>query len=223
VAGEDEDAATLPGGLEDLFPTLLLPEGTGLPVLAWIRDVLEREHGLPPPPVPRELIGRVRALAPGLVTTRKDELGPYELRPFLDELTAGSPAPYLLLGTAGHGIDAWAMHYYLVSAHLGLFIQLRFGGAYGDLERERARVASNFAVAEDLVLAPGFDRLAEGQRLVVVASDLAGWRWGVIGAGGTGLKAADDPLGDALAWLERAVDPAAAGGLAEVRPWPIWG
>jgi hypothetical protein len=218
-----DDEGAVASGLEDLFPVLLLPEGTGLPVLAWIRDVLEREHDLPPPPVPRELVERVRALAPGLVTTRRDELGPYELRPFLDELAGGSPEPYLLLGTAGHGIDAWAMHYYLVGAHLGLFIQLRFGGAYGDLERERARVASAFAVAEDLVLAPGLDRLAEGQRLVVVASDLAGWRWGVIGPEGTGLKAADDPLGDALAWLEGVVDPAAAGGLAEARPWPIWG
>ena len=219
-----DDKSALAGGLEDLFPSLLLPEGFGLPVLAWVRDLFLEEHGLPLPPVPSELVDQIRALAPGLVTSRDDELGPYYLRPFLDEL-AKPPEPYILFGTAGHGVGAWAMHYYLVQQGLGLFIQLRFGGAYGDLERERSRVASTFAVAESVVLAPRLRRLPEGQRLVVVASDLAGSRWGVVGPEGSALATTGDPLGDALQWLDDTADPVIVDGhgLAEARPIPLWG
>jgi hypothetical protein len=219
-----DDESVVAGGLEDLFPSLLLPEDFGPPVLAWVRDLFLEEHGLPLPPVPREMVDRIRALAPGLVTSRDDQLGPYQLRPFLDEL-AKPPEPYIVFGTAGHGVSAWAMHYYLVQQGLGLFIQLSFGGAYGDLERERSRVASTFAVAESVVLAPRLRRLPEAQRLVVVASDLAGSRWGVVGPDGSALTTTGDPLGDALQWLDDTADQVIVDGhgLAEARSMPLWG
>jgi hypothetical protein len=86
-------------------------------------------------------------------------------------------------------------------------------------------VASTFAAAESVVLAPRLRHLPEGQRLVVVVSDLAGSRWGVVGPDGSGLATSGDPLGDALQWLDDTADPAIADGhgLAEARPMPLWG
>jgi hypothetical protein len=45
-----------------------------------------------------------------------------------DELPAG----HARLGHNGHGVNSWAMHYYLVQPALAILLQIAWGGIYTD-------------------------------------------------------------------------------------------
>lgn len=135
---------------------------------------------LPFPPIPAELADQGRQLGPWLFGTRPGTPSLYHLDWFVEE-AAGQPADYLLFGHAGHGINSWGMHYYLVRGPLALFLQCAWGGAYMD------RAASTTALAARLTLAGQLIKAAEAaclagrlilpKRLIVVYSDFYGARW----------------------------------------------
>jgi hypothetical protein len=218
---EDEEDRALAALAEELAAAR--PVGEGAVGLAL---QLFDSWQLPLPPLPSDLASSLRVLGPSLLGTRQGTPSPYGIDWFLDDLAAGPP-DYLLLGHAGHGVNSWAMHYYLVSRTLALFLQLPWGGAYTDAEPATAAVATAFAGAERLILHPGrLGRLAPGQRLVVIDSAFAEPRWGVLSQGEatSALERSGSPLHAALAWAE-----SAAGSLNEregprpLPPQPIWG
>jgi hypothetical protein len=200
------------------------PEPVGLDALGQAVLLFE-DWSLPFPPVPESLAPRMRILGRGLLGTRADAPGPYSLEWFLAEL-ASDPADYLIFGHDGHGINSWAMHYYLVRGPLALFVQIDWGGAYTDDAIARAEILRAFRASEALVVAPRVAALAEGQRLLVVASDRALSRWGIVPRKPgeealASLETRPDALAAALAWAQAtssAADPA-----ADLRPSdPIW-
>ena len=58
---------------------------------------------------------------------------------FIEEALSNPDREYVAVGHAGHGINSYAMHYFLVYGPVALFAQLPWGGAYMD-STETARV-----------------------------------------------------------------------------------
>jgi hypothetical protein len=109
---------------------------------------------------------------------------PYDFEHFLAEIEAQPALPdYAVVGFDGHGTNSWAVHFYLVSKALALFIQLPWGGAYLEAEPARADITDVFGWAETLQarmrLAESAGKIPEGMRLEIAASRFghAGWRW----------------------------------------------
>lgn len=145
--------------------------------------LFEREH-LPFPPVPAQLAASLRQQGPGWFATRPLTSTPYDFDPFLAEVQAQPGLPdYAVVGFDGHGINSWAVHFYLVGKGIALFIQLPWGGAYLEPEPARAEIAELFEWAETLLsrlrLAESAGKIPDGMRLQVAASRFghAGWRW----------------------------------------------
>lgn len=137
--------------------------------------------GLPLPYIPPEMAGDIRQVGEWVYGTRSDEPYLYHLPGFAAEVGTKPVADYLLFGQSGHGINSWAMHYYLVRGPLALFVQEGWGGAYGDRAEDSRTVAERFRQAETLVHAvnAAWQRGAfqPDERLVVIASSFTGSSW----------------------------------------------
>jgi len=142
-------------------------------------------EGLDLPYVPPEMQPALRRLRDWVYGTRPDSLGLYNVRGYGLEAGTTPVADYVLFGHAGHGLSSYALHYYLVRGPLALFVQVAWGGAYGDRQRAAQAVATRLDQAEALIHAAGAARqqghlpaLPVGERLVVVAADFfqAAWR-----------------------------------------------
>lgn len=177
--------------------------------------------GLPAPPIPPVLAPSLRRVRSWLYSTRPDSEqpdgapGPYDLAWYGKEFLDGrAPAPYLVTGHDGHGINSWALHWYLVQAPLAIFVQTPWGNAYDDeTQRSQAPLALGvlFAGVQSLMdAAPAAresGRLAPGDWLVVVASDLSGHRWAPWPAGDRRIDWREPPtaplaLEAALDWMQ---------------------
>jgi hypothetical protein len=154
-----------------------------LPFFKSAQLLFEAEH-LPFPAVPRHLASRMTPFSRSVFATRALAHGPYGLGGYQYEIEQ-SPAlaEYALVGFDGHGTNSWAAHYFLVSGPLALFIQLPWGGAYGDAVEDRAEIVKMFAWASSLqaliAQAAAQERIPTGWRLMVVATHFgdSGWRW----------------------------------------------
>jgi hypothetical protein len=139
---------------------------------------------LPFPPLSAEAAAALQEVGPDIFATRPFDITPYGLEAYSDRLQR-SPLQenYALLGVDGHGINSWAMHYFVVKDALALFIQRAWGGAYHDADERRRAIAASFAFAKTLQDETRRARqdglIPPGWRLLVVASDYAepGWAW----------------------------------------------
>lgn len=141
-----------------------------------------REAGLREVFVPPSLAREVEQVGEWVFGTREDAGNLYEFVAFVQEAATRNIDDYVLIGQAGHGIQSYAMHYYLVEGQLALFLQLAWGGAYGNHEEERATIAEQFALIPQLYAVAAESDLPEEYRLVVALSDLYGSRWGLLPA-----------------------------------------
>jgi hypothetical protein len=139
---------------------------------------------LPFPPMPAQLAASLQQQGPGWFATRPLTSTPYDFGHFLAELQAQPDLPdYAVVGFDGHGTNSWAVHFYLVSKGIALFIQLPWGGAYLEPEPARAEITALFDWAKALLsrlrLAESAGKIPDGMRLEVAASRFshAGWRW----------------------------------------------
>ena len=134
--------------------------------------------GLAFPYLPPEMLAAFKAKTDWLYGTRTGVPNLYNLDWFVNEVVTQTVENYLLLGYAGRGSNSWAIHYYLVRDHLALFLQLSWGGVYGNKADDNLRIAGIFeetAKLIELVEQTGVFKLPE--RLVVVKSDFYGSRW----------------------------------------------
>jgi hypothetical protein len=84
-------------------------------------------------------------------------------------------ADYVVLAHDGHGVNSYAIHYFLVRQPLCLFLQVAWGGVYTDAAQATAHLEHCFSQATRLVQTVARAR-TEGQmvrddRLIVVATD----------------------------------------------------
>jgi hypothetical protein len=170
-------------------------------------------EGLPWPPVPERLASALQAagnMADGVFASRALTIGPYALEAYVGEVLRELPDDYALVGFDGHGMNSWAVHFFLVQGPLGLFVQLPWGGAFTDAEADRAEVARVFAWAERLLTRvtalQTAGRWPAGRRLVVAATWLRQPRWAWVSTGPTTNPVAWRNGQDLEATLDKALD-----------------
>ena len=138
---------------------------------------LFRYDGLAFPAIPDELASRLKELGPWLFSSRSIKMSPYNLEHFVRE-PAGRAGDYVVLAHSGHGVNSYAIQYYLVHGCLRMFLHLGWGGAYMDAGAEAAKISECFELADRLVQkAEAVGKLDHDGRLTVVVSDFYGSYW----------------------------------------------
>jgi hypothetical protein len=144
-------------------------------------------EGLTLPPIPVALRSSFRARGKWCFSTRALPSRPYDHAYYLEEARTGAAPDYVLVAHDGHGVNSYAMHYYLVQESVALFLQIGWGGIYMDRASSTALVNQSFELAGKLLGAfpEGFRRgkLAAEDRLMVFVSQFRGSFWSVIRPG----------------------------------------
>lgn len=159
-----------------------------------------RDAGLPAPPLPSLFVPALHLIAPLTYSTRSVlPYSLYALEAYLAEADR-KPAPYLAIGHAGQGMNSWAIHYYLVSNTLQLFVQSRYGGIYTNEEQALAALTTRFEQIDTLIneVVDSPHLRESGDILRVVESDRGSRFWGLTT---TFPQSSATPLRDAIAWL----------------------
>jgi len=173
---------------------------------------LFRDAGLAFPTIPEELAAQLKELGPWLFSTRPIRVTPYNLEYYVHEAERIRVKDYVALCHDGHGINSYAIHYYLVHGSLRMFLQLGWGGVYTNAKAAAALIRDCFSVADQIVTeAPKVGRFLAGERLTIVGSQFYGSYWLQPGEGRR-RKDADredhlnlkplDALTEVLGWLK---------------------
>jgi len=133
------------------------------------------------PFIPTEIRSAFSKIDDWVYGTRSDAPWLYEIREYVLEVATKPVMDYLLLGYAGHGIQSWAMHYYLVRGPLALFLQIAGGGAYTDKIEATREMSMRFTQAEELIkaveVAQGKGSFQSDERLIVVLTEFYDSYW----------------------------------------------
>ena len=138
---------------------------------------LFREAGLPLPAIPKRLSARMKERTKWCFSTRELKVSPYNLQHYVEEdrCVIGD---YAVLCHSGHGVNSYAIQYYLVYGPLRMFLHLGWGGIYMDADAATSRVRDCFSLADEIVpAAASMGKLTAGDRLTIVASDFYGSYW----------------------------------------------
>ena len=128
--------------------------------------------------IPDVLAVRLKEQGEWLFSTREIAMSPYNLQHYVREVDGVQLEDYALLCHSGHGINSYALQYYLVHDSLQMFLHLGWGGAYMDAQADAAKILKCFSLADEIILAAKpVDRLLAGDRLTIVASDFYGSNW----------------------------------------------
>jgi hypothetical protein len=174
-------------------------------------QTLLHDAGLDCPPIPGELASRFARRADWCFSTRPVDHSPYDLEHYVTE-SRQPLSDYVLIAHAGHGVNSYAIHYYLVRGRLRLFLQLGWGGIY--MDKAASTEAANGCIrrarklveaAQGVVLG---GRLLSQQQLVVVGSDFYGGFCALPGEpqpdrrswGASGKRSVADVIDRAIRW-----------------------
>jgi hypothetical protein len=155
---------------------------------------LFHDSGLAFPAVPVELAVRVKELGderlpmrdnisdrPGsswLFSTRELDMSPYNLQHYVEEAESGPVNDYLIVSHSGHGVNSYAIQYYLVRGSLRMFLHLGWGGAYANAEKDAATIRKCFSLADRVVAASeNRAKFQLGEHLIIVSSDFCESYW----------------------------------------------
>jgi hypothetical protein len=161
--------------------------------------LLFQEAGLAFPTIPEELAARLKERGKWLFSTRELEMSPYNLQHFVGELDGSvleqcgpvlfernsevtRVSDYALLCHSGHGVNSYALQYYLIYGRLALFLHLGWGGVYMDAAESAAQIRDCFALADAIVPAVEASKcLVPNSRVTIVGSDFYGSYWAIPG------------------------------------------
>src|SRR5947199_3729167 len=105
-------------------------------------------------------------------------MSPYNLQHYLSEFDETHVEDYAVLCHSGHGVNSYALQYYLVYGALGMFLHLGWGGVYMDAKRAATEIADCFSLAGEIVLAvQAAQRFQPAARLRLVGPDFYGSSW----------------------------------------------
>jgi hypothetical protein len=190
-----------PGPGDDACEQGRLPETAAERARALFADA-----GLAFPTIPEELAVKLKEQDRWLFSTRKLKMSPYNLQYYVDESDGvnrvrgidqfttleheddeSHSAPgsdYAVLCHSGHGVNSYAIQYYLVRGSLRMFLHLGWGGVYMDDDAEAVKIQECFSLADQIVQATmTAGKLAAGERLTIVGSDFYGSYWSAPGRG----------------------------------------
>lgn len=140
-------------------------------------------EGLPTPPVPPRFSAALRPSGGYVLSSCKLAHPLYQLALHFDAARQGTAPDHAAVGFDGHGINSWAAHFYLVDGPAAIFLQCRWGNAFGDAKRAKERIEGVFGLVRqllsDLEKAVQEGKLPEGRRLLLRVSDTShsGWGW----------------------------------------------
>ena len=130
------------------------------------------------PPIPQSFRSSVEELGSGVFGTAWAKgRSLYNVQAFMNEAMNNANARFFVFGQAGHGINSWAMHYYLVDGPIALFLQLPYGGAYMSREASIGAITGAWGLIKDLIRAADEAEVATEERLYIVESPLSASRW----------------------------------------------
>lgn len=109
---------------------------------------------LAPPPIPEAFAPRLQAYGEWVFATIDPPARPYDVFPYLEQHAVGGEEDYLLIAHDGHGMNSWALHYFMVSGPLACFLQLPWGGVLTDEAAAAERIAAAFKHVAALCAAP---------------------------------------------------------------------
>lgn len=102
-------------------------------------------------------------------------MSPYNLQHYLTESEESQVEDYVVLAHSGHGVNSYAIQYYLVQGPLRMFLHLGWGGAYMNAEETAAMIRNCFSMADRIVMVvQRATKFETGGRLLVVGSDFYG-------------------------------------------------
>ena len=135
------------------------------------------DAGLAFPTIPDELAGQLKEHGRWLFSTRPIAVSPYNLQHYLDEEVA-QVTDYAVLAHSGHGVNSYAIQYYLVQGHLRMFLHLGWGGVYTEQSEAAAAISDCFSKADQVaLLAKTVGRFKGGDHLTIVGSNFYGSYW----------------------------------------------
>ena len=139
---------------------------------------LFQEAGLTFPNIPERFSARLKERSEWVFSTRKIVMSPYNLQHYITESEEAEVEDYVVLAHSGHGVNSYAIQYYLVQGSLRMFLHLGWGGAYMNSEETAATIQNCFSMADQIVMAErSAAKLQAGGRLLVVGSDFYGSYW----------------------------------------------
>jgi hypothetical protein len=143
---------------------------------------LFREAGLAFPTIPEDFAAMFKEQGKWHFSTRELKMSPYFLGYYVQEVEDSSVEDYAALCNAGHGINSYAIHYYLVFDTLRMFLQLGWGGVYMDADAAASKIRECFSLADQIVpAATTGGKLGAGERLTIVCSDFKDSYWSAPG------------------------------------------
>lgn len=139
---------------------------------------LFQETGLAFPKIPEELAARLKEQDKWLFSTREIDMTPYNLQHYVAEVDETWTEDYAILSHSGHGINSYALQYYLVHGSLCMFLHLGWGGVYMDDKVAKADIRKCFSLADEIgLVVQNTGRLRTGDQLTIVGSDFYGSYW----------------------------------------------
>ena len=164
---------------------------------------LFQSSGLPFPEIPKELAVRLKERGEWLFSTREIEVSPYDVKHYVDESYNTHVDDYAILCHSGHGVNSYAIQYYLVYGDLQMFLHLGLGGVYMDAKRAASDIAWCFGLADEIVwrmnAVPGVGLKFP---LEIMGSDFCGSHWSAPGNGFQNVNSPGQALAEALEWLK---------------------
>ncbi len=137
--------------------------------------------GIKLPPVPEAFSERLEERGRWCLSTRMVRLSPYDFDSYVQKARGKRVANYLVIAHAGHGVNSYAWHYYLVDGALRILLQLGWGGVYGDRKKETEEINQCFQLVAKLAAtvpdAVRRGRLGKKQRVLVAGSNFYGSFW----------------------------------------------
>jgi hypothetical protein len=132
--------------------------------------------GLAFPNIPKELAARLKEKGKWVFSTRKvNKVSPYNLEYYLYEANVHN---YVILSHSGHGVNSYAIQYYLVYKALRMFLFLGWGGAYMDAKAAATQIHDCFSLADEIVPTTlNVGKIPGGDRLTIMGSDFYGSYW----------------------------------------------
>ena len=168
---------------------------------------LFREAGLDFPTIPEVLAARLKEQGKWLFSTRLLQMSPYNLRHYVQEVDERHVEDYAVLCHSGHGVNSYAIQYYLVYGPLRMFLFLGWGGVYMDADAAASKIRECFSLADEIVQAVMTVKEPKaGERVTIVGSDFYGSYWFLSGQSRQkkrlGLKSPAEILTEVLHWLK---------------------
>jgi hypothetical protein len=164
-----------------------------------------QEAGLILPSIPKELAERLKEQDNWLFSTREISMSPYNLQHYVCEVNVED---YVILSHSGHGVNSYAIQYYLVYKTLRMFLQLGWGGVYMDAKADATKIHKCFSLADEIIptIVQNAGGILASDRLTIVGSDFYGSYWsqraGNRRDGAEGAKDRALVLVEALHWLQ---------------------